>query len=132
MIYDEVNAPLGFPIPAPLPRRSVPRLAWLPLAASAAVALGFSASSLDRREPAPRVEIALAAKARPEPAPAPAAPPPAHPSSEAKPAPALPPIASAEQVNAASGVKITRNGANLPPGGVLINVQQAIASQRGS
>jgi len=122
MVWDELYAPLGLPLPAPAPPRLRLRKAHLAALAPAALALAFSASSLDRREPPPRLEPAPVAKAEPQPAPA----------SQAKSAETEKPGASlpvAAESEAAGGVKVTRGGApGLPPGGIFINVRDALGA----
>ena len=71
----------------------------------------------------------LATEAQAQPAPV-RAEPPAPAQSATAAAPAVPPIATADQVEAASGVKVTRNGAAGPPTPLIIDVQQALAAER--
>ena len=119
---DEVNEPLGLAIGG-VPGGESGRGLWRALAAAAvlAAAIGFLANARREagltREPiaAAKVEIASAA-----PAPAP----PAEAAADAGP----PGIASADQVEAASGVKVTRSGGAEAPRGVIIDVAQAFGA----
>jgi len=123
MVLDELYAPLGLPLPQPAPPRLRLRKAHVAALAPAALALAFSASSLDRHEPPRRAEPAPLAAA--EQAPALASP--AKPLEGEKPA-TSPPIASASVP--AGGVEIVRGVApGLPPGGVFINVREALAGR---
>ncbi|HKN30355.1 MAG TPA: hypothetical protein VJY34_21735 [Roseiarcus sp.] len=108
-LRDEGNEPLGL-LPG-LGPRPVARKGWmiLPLAAPAAVAVAMAAFTFGRHDAEPRGEW-LAARTEAPAAPLRAEPTPA-PSSAGVDTPALPPIATADQVEAASGVKVTRGAA---------------------
>ena len=127
-LRDEVNEPLGL-LPG-LGPRPVARKGWiiLPLAAPAAVAVAMAAFTFGRHDAEPRGEwlaartVAPAAPLRAEPTPTP--------SSAGVDTPALPPIATADQVEAASGVKVTRGGGASAPAALIIDVQQALAAAK--
>jgi uncharacterized protein len=124
-VRDEWNEPLGL---AASPAAASPggqgrrMKSFVAGAAGLAAALGLLAlvhrNTPPRGEPiaAAKVDIAPASKA-PAPTEAPVATPDA----------ILPPIASADQVEAASGVKVTRSGGGAPPGALIIDVQQALS-----
>ena len=122
-MFDEVNEPLGSAA-APAgaargrPLRGIGRMAVA--AAVFAAAIGLIANA--RRQAHHDGEIVAAAKV--ESAPAPAAPAPA--SNSGAENPILPAIASASQVEAASGVKVTRPGGGDAPGAVIIDVREAL------
>jgi hypothetical protein len=125
-VRDEVNEPLS-PVSE---RRPAATAGWttLAFAAPAAVAVVmavFTFGGRDARLPggSPAKDAqALPAQVRAEPQPS------AQPATVA--APVVPPIATADQVEAASGVKVTRNGAVRTPTPLIIDVQQALAAER--
>src|SRR5271157_848472 len=127
-LRDEGNEPLGL-LPG-LGPRPVARKGWmiLPLAAPAAVAVAMAAFTFGRHDAEPRGEW-LAARTEAPAAPLRAEPTPA-PSSAGVDTPALPPIATADQVEAASGVKVTRGGGASAPAALIIDVQQALAAAK--
>lgn len=120
---DEVYELLGF-APIPTARPANGRLRKTGFAAGvAALTLVVSVVATARRD-APPLGGPVAAAA-PEAAARPAEP--TVPSAKVVEAPPLPPIASAGQVEAASGVKVTRTGETAPPAALIIDVQQALA-----
>jgi hypothetical protein len=126
---DEVNEPLGL-LPGPDPRQG-PRIVWriIPVAAPALVAVAMAAFTLGRRDEPPRAEpLALSAEAPRAPA---RVEPALSPGSGGASNPTLPPAAAADQIERASGVKVTRQGggANAPTP-LIIDVQQALAAAR--
>jgi uncharacterized protein len=125
-VRDELNEPLGL---APNPAASHGgRWRANVLAGAAGLAAALALFGLARREAPVGGESFAAAKveaAKVEIAPPPiAAPAPSIPASTAD--PALPPIASADQVEAASGVKVTRSGGSGAPSALIIDVPQAL------
>ncbi len=124
LLRDEVNEPL---LPGP-DERPVAGRGWkfLPVAAPAVVALAMAAFTFARHDAPPRAD-SLAARTEAPPATARADQPPAQ-GSGALDNPA--PIATADQVEAASGVKITRQGGAALPIPLIIDVQQALAAQK--
>jgi hypothetical protein len=124
-MHDEVNEPLGIPIDttAAASRRIWPGIGRAAVAAGVfLVAIGLLTNA--RREAPDDTQIVASAKI--ESAPAPAAPAQVS-DSDAGPNPGLPAIASASQVEAASGVKVTRSGSGgAPPPGVIIDVAEAL------
>lgn len=138
VMRDEVNEPLGFPlrpIAHPAERRS--RGAVLPVAA-AGLALAVSGLSLALRvAPMIRAPVAVASAVAASPAqtPAPVAQPPAKPAAPAQTDPAANPplerpIASADPVEAASGVKVARKAVIGAAAPLIIDVQQALAEAK--
>jgi hypothetical protein len=125
--HDEVNEPLGL-LSDPDPR-PVAKTGWtLAIAAPAAVALAMAAFTVGRHDAAPRGE-SFAARTDAPTAPVRANPPPA-PASVGVDKPPLPPIATADQVEAASGVKVTRPDGASAPIPLIIDVQQALAAAK--
>ena len=122
-LRDEVYEPLGL-APIPTARPAGGRLRETGVVVGVAVlAFVVGVVAPARRETPPRGEPVAAAA--PEAAARRTEPP--APSAQVAEAPPLPPIASAGQVEAASGVKVTRKGDAGPPAGLIIDVQQALA-----
>ena len=119
---DEANEPLGRDAPPPsraaaVLRRFAPRLvAGLVLLA---VAVGAAAiawfGDRDGGEPFAVARVERAPAAPPSPAPA------------TTPAPPRPAAATGDEIEAASGVKVVRNGGAGPGGALVIDVRQALA-----
>ncbi len=111
---DEVNEPLGrTPLAAASPKRLAPRLA-LGLAAVAAGLAAFAIVKSDNRgggEPFAVARIQEAPPAAAIPAP---------------PAAALPASATGDQIEAASGVKVVRNGGGGASGALIIDVPRTL------
>ena len=126
-LRDEVNEPLGL-LPGP-DRRAVARTGWkmLPLAAPAAVAIAMAAFTFGLRGAQPRGDW-FAARTEAPPAPVRAEPP--SPGSAGVDSPARPPISTADQNEAASSVKDTRQGDASAPIPLIIDVQQALAAAK--
>lgn len=129
-MWDELNEPLGFgALAAPTAGRA--RVSGLAVAGAAAVALVIGLLTLAERDAPLGGEPFAVAKvevlpAQPKPAQPKAAPPDV---SAAARESVAPPVASAEQVEAASGVKVTRGGA--APKALIIDVARALAAQHG-
>ena len=129
-MWDELDEPLGFTADAlaapPIGRIRVPGRT---VAVAVAIALAFSLFGLARRDAPLGGEPFAAAKVEVRPAP----PKPAAPVVSAVPAGAheavTPAIESAAQVEAASGVKVTRGSGGDPPRGLIIDVQRALAAR---
>ena len=126
-LRDEVNEPLGF-LPGPEQRPDA-GTGWkmLALVAPALVAVAMAAFTFGRYDARPPEEW-LAARTEAPPAPARV-----QPASSQEPIqadrPAQPPIAAADQLQAAGGAKVTQqNGAAPMP--LIIDVQQALAAAR--
>ena len=131
---DDWNEPLGLPpIPAAAPPGGRRRGTRKGVAAAAVLLTALGLFAFERRDALVagslfagiKVEAARTEMAKVE---APPAPEPARPASApvASPDPILPPIAPADQVEAASGVTITRSGGGKAPGALIIDVQQAL------
>ncbi len=117
---DEVNEPLGQTLPAPsraagFAKRLAPRLAL----AIAAGAVGVGAYAIVKSDGRGGEPFAVARIEEAPPAPPPAA---AHPAPPA----ALPSAATGDQIEAASGVKVVRNGGGGATGALIIDVPQAL------
>ena len=127
-LRDEVNEPLGF-LPAP-EQRPVAGTGWkmLALVAPALVAVAMAAFTIGRYDARPPAEW-LATRSEAPPAPARAAAPPSQ-EPVAADRPAQPPIAAADQLQTASGVKVTQQGGGAAPVPLIIDVQQALAAAR--
>ena len=117
---DEVNEPLGGTPPAPsraaaLARRFGPRLALGLAVAAVGVAAFAVVKSGDRRggEPFAIARIEEAALAPP-------------PAAATAPAAALPSVATGDQIEAASGVKVVRSGGGGSTDALIIDVPQAL------
>jgi uncharacterized protein len=130
-VWDELYEPLGLAsgAAAALPVGGI-RVSGRAVAAAAAIALAIGLFALARSD-APlggepfavaKVEV-LPAPPRPAVAAVPAAAPPA--AHEA----VAPAIASAEQVEAASGVKVTRASGGSPPKALIIDVPRALGAK---
>ena len=129
-MWDELDEPLGFTADA-LAAPPVGRIhvTGRTVAVAVAVALAFSLFGLARRDAPLGGEPFAAAKVEV----LPALPKPAAPVVSAVPAGAheavTPAIESAAQVEAASGVKVTRGSGGDPPRGLIIDVQRALAAR---
>jgi hypothetical protein len=126
-LRDEVNEPLGF-LPGP-EQRPVGGTGWkmLPLVVPALVAVAMAAFTFGRYDAPSRAEWLAA---RTEAPPAPARPQPASPQEPiAVDKPAQPPIATADQLQTASGARVTQQGGGAPVP-LIIDVQQALAAAR--
>lgn len=123
-MLDELDEPLGFisgAVAAPPVGRI--RVTGRAVAGAAAVALAVVLIALARRDAPPGGEPFAVAKVEVLPAP----PKPAAPDvSAGARQPVAPPVASAEQVEAASGVKVTRASGG-PPKALIIDVPRALA-----
>jgi len=124
MVSDELYAPLGLPLPEPAAPRFRLRKAHLAALAPAALAVAFSASSLDRHAPPPLFKPTQVAAVNL--APAPGAPPPAAEPSEGERPDASRPLKAPGE---AAGVKVISGSPELPPGGIFINVREALSAQ---
>lgn len=124
MILDELYAPLGPPLLQPAAPRFRLRKAHLAALAPAALAVAFSASSLDRHAPTPLFKPAQVAAVNPAPASG-ASPPAAEPPEGERPDASRP----LKAPDKAAGVKVISGSPELPPGGVFINVREALAAQ---
>ena len=134
-MWDELNEPLGLS-PGALAAPAFGRFPVSGLAAAglAALALAVGLTALAGRDARlgpdtlPAGEPFAVAKVE-------AAPPPVKPATRESPPAAReaasPPVASAEQVEAASGVKITR-GSGGPPNALIIDVARALGAKSGS
>ena len=122
-----MDEPLGVvsgPLAAPPQRRW--RVTGRALAGVAALAAAIGLIALARRDYPRGGEPFAVAKVEVAPAPAPPQPaPPEAPKSVQE--TAAPAVASADQVEAASGVKVTRVGGGGPPNSLIIDVPQALA-----
>jgi hypothetical protein len=123
---DELDEPLGFASGAlAAPPIGGIRLSRRAVAGAAAAALAIGLVALARRDAPPGGEPFAVAKVEILPAqPKPAAPEVSVSAHEA----VAPAIASAEQVEAASGVKVTR-GSGSPPKALIIDVPRALAGR---
>jgi hypothetical protein len=126
-LRDEVNEPLGL-LPGPDPRAGA-TMGWtiLSIAAPVLVAVAMAAFTFGRQDAQPRGQSFTARTEAAPTAPVRAEPPPSPASASADNA-ALPPVATADQVEAASGVKVTRQGGATAPAPLIIDVQQALAA----
>jgi hypothetical protein len=124
--WDELNEPLGFVSgAAAAPPVGRIRVTWCAGAGVAAIALAIGLLALARRDAPLGGEPFAVAKVEVLPAPAkPAAPDVPSSAHEAT----APPIASAEEVEAASGVKVTRASGG-PPKALIIDVARALAAR---
>jgi hypothetical protein len=126
---DEVNEPLGL-LPGADPRRAR-RIGGkiMPIAAPAVVAVAMVVFTFGHRDEPPRAApLALRTEAPPAPARAEALP---SPGSAGANGPTLPPSALADQIEAKSGVRVTRQGGGASaPTPLIIDVQQALAAAR--
>jgi uncharacterized protein len=122
-VQDELNEPLGVAFGAAAPPPATQwRLAGAAALAAAALAAMIGLVTPARRDLPPGGEPYAVAKVEAAP-PAPVSPEPAASAHEAAP----PPIASAGDVEAASGVKVTRAGGGGPPNARIIDVERALA-----
>ena len=123
-MWDELNEPLGLASGAaaapPLDRW---RAAGRAAIGAAALAAAIGLVTLARRDSPLGGEPFAVAKVEIAPPAVSAAPDPGAPAHEA----AAPPIASADQVEAASGVKVIRGGGGGPPNARIIDVERALA-----
>ena len=128
-LRDEVNEPLGL-LPGPDQRAGV-TMGWtiLPIAAPVLVAVAMAAFTFGRHDAQPRGRSFMARTEAATAAPLRAKPPPSPASASADNA-ALPPAATADQIEAASGVKVTRQGGATAPAPLIIDVQQALAAAK--
>lgn len=126
-LRDEVNEPLGL-LPGP-DQRAVARTGWKMrlLAAPAAVAVAMAAFTFGLRDAKPRGDW-FAARTEAPPSPVRAEPP--SPGSTGVENPAPPPISAADQNEAVSRVKVTRQGDASAPIPLIIDVQQALAAAK--
>ena len=126
-MWDELNEPLGVvsgALAAPLFSRA--RVSWGALACAAAVSLGIGLIALAGRDAPLGGEPFAVAKVEVLPAP----PKPAPPAVSARAhEPIAPPIASAAQVEAASGVEVTRGNGGAPKA-LIIDVARALAADQ--
>jgi hypothetical protein len=122
-LRDEVYEPLGL-APSPTARGAAGRLRGkgFPVAI-AALAFVAGVVAPARRDAPPQGEPVAAAK----PETARTAQPPPAPFADVGGLPPLSGIASADQVEQASGVKVTRKGGAGPPAALIIDVQRALA-----
>ncbi len=129
---DELYEPLGLGAGPALSSPARPARAGMALAAAAAVLAALGAHALIGREapfggePFAIAKVEVAPDPPPAAAAAPAAPAAVNSSAASMERPA-PAIASADQVEAASGVKVTRVGGGSAPGAVIIDVARALA-----
>jgi hypothetical protein len=128
-LRDEVNEPLGL-LPGPDQRAGV-TMGWtiLPIAAPVLVAVAMATFTFGRHDAQPRGRSFMARTEAATAAPPRAKPPPSPASAGADNA-ALPPAATADQIEAASGVKVTRQGGATAPAPLIIDVQQALAAAK--
>ena len=126
-MWDELYEPLGLAsgAAAALPVGGI-RVSWRAVAAAAAIALAIGLFALARSDAPPGGEPFAVAKVEVLPAPP-------KPTVAAVPAAAheavAPAIASAEQVEAASGVKVTRASGGSPPKALIIDVPRALSAK---
>ncbi len=123
-VRDEMDEPLGVVSgaqAAPPARRR--RVAWRALAGVAALAAAIGLIALARRDHPLGGEPFAVAKVEVAPAPAPPQPAPPDASASAQ----APAIASVDQMEAASGVMVTRVGGVGPPNALIIDVPRALA-----
>jgi hypothetical protein len=126
-VWDELDEPLGFVSGAmAAPPAGRVRVTGRTVAGVLTAALAIGLLGLARRDAPLAGEPFAVAKVEVLPAPPkPAAPAVSASSHEA----VAPPIASAEQVEAASGVKVTRASGGGPPTALIIDVPRALAVQ---
>ena len=129
---DEVNEPLGL-LPGSDPGAGA-TMGWtiLPIAAPVLVAVAMAAFTFGRHDAQPRGQSFAARTEAAPAAPVRAEPPPPSPASASADYAALPPVAAADQVEAASGVKVTRQGGATAPAPLIIDVQQALAAAKAN
>ncbi len=127
-VWDELDEPLGFASGAlAAPPAGQIRLTWRWVAGAAALALAVGLVGRARLEAPLGGEPFAVAKVETAPAPPkPATPKVPYAAQEAVTAP----VASADQVEAASGVKVTRGGAG-PPKALIIDVARALGAKPG-
>jgi hypothetical protein len=126
-MWDDLNEPLGFGAAPANPSAPADRMraALRATAAAAALTLAIGVFALATHRPAPREPFAIAAIERVT---APALSPAAAPSAPASAPVAPPPIStSANDVEAASGAKVTRAGGASAPTPLIIDVARALA-----
>src|SRR5271170_1087055 len=123
-MWDELNEPLGLaPGAAAAPPAGRSRAAGRAVLGAAVLAAAIGLVTLARRDSPLGGEPYAVAKVEVAPPSAPLAPDVTGSVEEA----AAPPIASAGQVEAASGVKVTRAGGGVPPNARIIDVERALA-----
>ena len=123
-MQDELNEPLGLALIAPAPPGVAQRrAAGMATLAAAAVAAAIGSVALAKRDAQPGGEpyaVARIETAAP-------APPPAPERTGAVREAAAPPVASAGEVEAASGVRVIRAGGGVPPNARIIDVERTLA-----
>jgi polysaccharide deacetylase 2 family uncharacterized protein YibQ len=126
-VRDEMNEPLGLASgAAAAPALGRWRITWRTVAGGAALAAMIGLIALARPDRSPGGEPFAVAKV--EVAPAPVLPKPAAPDASASAnVAAAPAAASADQIEAASGVKVTRVGGGGPPDALIIDVPRPLA-----
>ena len=102
----------------------------LPIAAPVLVAVAMAAFTFGRHDAQPRGQSFTAGTEAAPAAPVRAEAPPPSPASASADNAAPPPVATADQVEAASGVKVTRQGGATAPAPLIIDVQQALAAAK--
>ncbi len=123
-MWDELNEPLGLASgAAAAPPVDRWRAAGRAAIGAAALAAAIGCVTLARRDSPLGGEPFAVAKVEIAPPPASAAPDPGGRAHEA----AAPPIASADQIEAVSGVKVIRGGGGGPPNARIIDVERALA-----
>jgi len=124
-VWDELNEPLGFGAPAAPPIGRA-RVIGGALACAAAVALAIGLFALAGRDAPLGGEPFAVAKVEVLPAPPKPAPPAVSPRAHE---PIAPPIAAGAQVDAVSGVEVTRGSSGGAPKALIIDVARALAAQ---
>ena len=122
-MQDELNEPLGLAFVAAAPAARRRRAAGMAALAVAALAFSIGVVKLAGRDSPLGGEPYAVAKVEVAPPAVPLAPTAATSAHEA----AAPPVASAGEVEAASGVKVTRAGGGGPPNARIIDVERALA-----
>jgi polysaccharide deacetylase 2 family uncharacterized protein YibQ len=125
-VRDELNEPLGLVSdPATAPSADRLRTALRAIGGAAALVVAVALVALARRDAPLGGQPSAVANVDVLPGPPPAVAPDASAGMHEVPPP--PPIASADQVEAASGVKVTRAGGGRPPNALIIDVPRALA-----
>ena len=122
-MQDELNEPLGLAFVAAAPAARRRRAAGMAALAVAALAFSIGVVKLAGRDSPLGGEPYAVAKVEVAPPAVPLAPTAATSAHEA----AAPPVASGGEVEAASGVKVTRAGGGGPPNARIIDVERALA-----